>query len=344
MRAFGWQVAHVLAGGLMFVLAVGIAHAEKGHPGAVGGVEIHGRVAQDLRLDLGDRRDGDATTIQVDDPWVRLDVSGSLGERLEFFVRLVEVAPVGPGEEREAAGGTASLGLLDEAHVTARLGPELSLTAGRQNVSWTLLQERVLDENPVFGQGAGQPGFTYFTAPAVHLSFAPGAWGMGVYYTPGEEPAGLRFLPFSREQLGARVTWAVERREVTLSAGGAAVVHFRDDRSHQRGTVERDTLGWGVQASAVRAGLGGLYAEYGQPDADRGDRFWLVGARLDLLESAGLSGFVERDLTNDEMAFEVSKELNPYVRLIVGGDTKPDSGPGDDEWRLYAVSRFGMDF
>lgn len=339
-------------------------------------VDISGWVRQDLRLDFGSGSD-EGTNVLIDDPWTRIVVSGDINDKIGLYVRLVDVKPVPPGAERASAGServresaatnpcaafpsdavcqwdsntqtveynvpfARDWGLLRHAYVTVHdLTPGLELKAGRQKIYWTLLQERVLDERLAMENA---PAFVYHEGPAVNFDYQSDNFLLSGFYAPDSVDVGRRIDILSRERLGARAAYTGSVSDLDFLLGAQAVIDFKSTQFSPPDDSDEDDIGWGVQGQIGRKGLGALYAEYGQPDTDVSDTFWVVGAKLDLLESVGITGFLERDIEGDESAFEFSKKVNDYFDLIFGGDTNAFD-EGDDEWDLYLVSRFGVTF
>lgn len=342
-----------LTGGLALLAAPALAAHEDAH--------ISGWLYQDFRLEFGG--DDNDTQLLIHDPWLRLIIGGDLYDRFSFHLWLIENEPPEPGEEEgdgdDEAGHDAPgrpLGLLFEAAVTAHLTPNLDVTAGRQNIYWTFLGERFLNDDPVFGEPMF-PGFVQFTAPALSFDYRTGPLTLSGFYTPEakeeeddvyEENTGKRLKPFSRERAGARAVYTTGVGGWDARLGIQLVVDFREAAapvSEEDGPESsgEDLLGWGVQGALGRRDLLTVYGEYGQPDADTKEKFWVVGSRLHFLEPMGITAFLERDIARDESHFEVAKQVNDYLHLIFGGDTGPDE-PGDDEWTLYFVVRTGLAF
>lgn len=332
------------------------------------GPEISGWVWQDFRLSFGTGgADGEETDVLIDDPWVRIEISGNLNDNLGYFIRLTETRPVGPGGPWELAEGSSCddpeplftgdgragvgggedpvmavcdgipnvnghpFGLLDRAYVTVTdLTPGLSLKVGRERINWSLLQDRLLDD-----VGWTPFSFSYFTAPVAALDYTSDSFGLSAYYTPEPGNIGQRLDLLSEERIGARATYTTGAGGFDLFLGSEVVVDFKEGAD--------DDIGWGAQALLGR-GPWAVYGEYGQPDSDAGLNYWVVGAHLDLRDSpAALYAWVERDIELDEMAFEVMRQMNDYIQLLFGGDTVPGD-EGDDEWRLYLVTRVGTTF
>lgn len=318
--------------------------------------------------------------------WVNGYLSDRI-EAFAALVDTMPVMPM-PGRmgERAVAGGLPKdvmgrdpMGLLREAHVTVKdVVPRLDIRIGRQMIDWSLLQERYLDmmrplDNEPFHHyqmghphkagGMRETGFSWFMAvPAVHLDYHPGPLRLMAYYTPEPVNAGNRFDPLSRERLAGRITYSTNLGGFDVLGGTQVVLDFAKDGMMDGGMGGggggmsspggEDRLGWGVQGAVGKSNVRtfyALYGEYGQPDDDTGDRYWVVGARADFLKLAGVpavSAFVERDIRNDESAFEVTwrpRQINEYLSFIFGGDTNP-AEPGDDAWNLYLVTRLGTLF
>lgn len=308
-------------------------------------VGIKGFIYQDIWLEFG-ASDIEGTDLVVYDPWVRLLVTGDVNDRLTVNVRLTN--------SKKSNGDAGGAGLLKEAYVAVRdLAPGLSLRVGRQKINWTVLQEKRADKDLFWAKDVKDAGngFQWFLAPALRLDYAASPFTVSVYYALGDEQGdklrGRRIDLFSREEVAARATYTARLHGADVLLGGMAVLDFKGEQTSPGDGAEtapggEDAVGWGVQARVGTKRLGALYGEYGQRDADRGDTFWRLGVKVSLLETAGISGFVERDIRNDASAFEFAKKLNDYLELILGATTLNDNQPGDDEWRFYVVTRFGM--
>lgn len=316
--------------------------------------EISGFVYQDFRLLFGGTDEG--TDLQVPDPWVRIYITGDASERISYTIRLVDA--------KTDFEGTYKDGLLTEAFVVVHdVTPGLNLTVGRKRINWTFLQEQRLD-NDLFWLPTVRDrglGFKYERSPNIRLDYKGDNFELSGFYALGEKEEdpfdpgpppkspgslddlrGKRFDVLSREELGARLLYSVPTfQDLDVKVGAQVIMDFIDDPDTPAN--DDDNIGWGVQGQVGRKGFGYLYGEYGQPDTDTGEKFWIVGAKADLAKSLGLRAFFERDIENDESAFEVAKQLNDYMELIFGGDTDLEER-GDDEWGLYLVTRFGTTF
>lgn len=257
-------------------------------PAALAGPTVSGYLETVIKYDIG--KDEPYT---FGEAYYRLNVSGDVGENLGYFSRI--------------EGNSNLTPTIDQAYVTLKnlATPGLNVSIGAVSPWWSRTNN--------YGTAFGINDFTGLTA-----SYTAGPVKVDGYYKVVKDYSSSKLDTIdaprklaSNEEVGGKLGYSMEVGSISLAVDGLV----------QATLAEKSASGYGVSASVGVNTVGDAYVEYTKNVKD--EVATVVGANITALkEATGVGAWVEYDVKNSEVAFEVSRDIVSGLNLAFGGSTE----------------------